>query len=178
MAFLKFRQPKDDAALPPAIYVALVDSLFQNFMASFAGTVCAAIAAVLTACTRPTLKTAPLFSIRAPTMASGKSLLADAVAMIATGRSAAVMPQGRDEDEDRKRMLALLRQGVRVAVIDNIERDFGSASLCSVLTLERWARPRSLRSRLRQRRGSPPATTPVWLETSPQGWSCAISTPR
>ncbi len=49
MAFLKFRQPKDDAALPPAIYVALVDSLFQNFMASFAGTVCAAIAAVLTA---------------------------------------------------------------------------------------------------------------------------------
>lgn len=49
MAFLNFRRTKDDAQLTPAINVALVDSLFQNFMASFAGTVCAAIAAVLTA---------------------------------------------------------------------------------------------------------------------------------
>ncbi|MBI3701851.1 MAG: EAL domain-containing protein [Afipia sp.] len=49
MAFPGFRQTKDDTPLTPAIYVALVDSLFQNFMASFAGTVCAAIAALLTA---------------------------------------------------------------------------------------------------------------------------------
>lgn len=49
MALPGFRKAKDDAPLPPAIYVALVDSLFQNFMASFAGTVCAAIAALLTA---------------------------------------------------------------------------------------------------------------------------------
>ena len=49
MALPGFRRSKDDAPLPPAIYVALVDSLFQNFMASFAGTVCAAIAALLTA---------------------------------------------------------------------------------------------------------------------------------
>ena len=49
MAFLNFRRTKDSAQLTPAIYVALVDSLFQNFMASFAGTICAAIAAVLTA---------------------------------------------------------------------------------------------------------------------------------
>jgi diguanylate cyclase (GGDEF)-like protein len=49
MAFLNFRQTKDGAQLTPAINVALVDSLFQNFMASFAGTVCAALAALLTA---------------------------------------------------------------------------------------------------------------------------------
>ncbi len=49
MAFLNFRRTKDSAQLTPAINVALVDSLFQNFMASFAGTVCAAIAALLTA---------------------------------------------------------------------------------------------------------------------------------
>jgi diguanylate cyclase (GGDEF)-like protein len=44
-----FRRAADSEALPPAIYVALVDSLFQNYMASFAGTLCAAIAALLTA---------------------------------------------------------------------------------------------------------------------------------
>ena len=49
MAFLNFRRTKDGAQLTPAINVALVNSLFQNFMASFAGTVCAAIAALLTA---------------------------------------------------------------------------------------------------------------------------------
>jgi diguanylate cyclase (GGDEF)-like protein len=41
------QQPK--VALSPSIYAALVHSLFQNYMASFAGTVCAAIAAVMTA---------------------------------------------------------------------------------------------------------------------------------
>ena len=49
MNLLESRRGGDSAALPPAIYVALVDSLFQNYLASFAGTVCAAIAALLTA---------------------------------------------------------------------------------------------------------------------------------
>ena len=49
MNLLEPRQDGDSAALPPAIYVALVDSLFQNYLASFAGTVTAAIAALLTA---------------------------------------------------------------------------------------------------------------------------------
>lgn len=43
------RRGGSSTALPPAIYVALVHSLFQNYLASFAGTVCAAIAALLTA---------------------------------------------------------------------------------------------------------------------------------
>ena len=37
-----FRRGGDSAALPPAIYTALVDSLFQNYLVSFAGAVCAA----------------------------------------------------------------------------------------------------------------------------------------
>ncbi|MES2752109.1 MAG: EAL domain-containing protein [Pseudomonadota bacterium] len=40
---------KDDDALPPTIYAALVDSLFQNFIPIFAGTLTASIAAVMTA---------------------------------------------------------------------------------------------------------------------------------
>src|SRR6202000_1594645 len=49
MNLIGFRRGGDSAALPPAIYIALVDSLFQNYLASFAGTVCAAVAALLTA---------------------------------------------------------------------------------------------------------------------------------
>ena len=49
MNLIGFRRGGDSAALPPAIYIALVDSLFQNYLVSFAGTVCAAVAAVLTA---------------------------------------------------------------------------------------------------------------------------------
>ena len=49
MDLLESRRGGAATALPPAIYVALVDSLFQNYMASFAGTVCAAVTALLTA---------------------------------------------------------------------------------------------------------------------------------
>jgi diguanylate cyclase (GGDEF)-like protein len=49
MNLVESRRDGGSAALPPAIYIALVDSLFQNYLASFAGTVTAAIAALLTA---------------------------------------------------------------------------------------------------------------------------------
>jgi len=49
MNLVESRRGGGSAALPPAIYIALVDSLFQNYLASFAGTVTAAIAALLTA---------------------------------------------------------------------------------------------------------------------------------
>jgi hypothetical protein len=93
-----------------------------------------ALAAMLTALVRRSLRTAPLFAFRAPTMSSGKSLLADLTAMMATGRPVPAMPQGKDEDEDRKRMLALLIEGDAVCCIDNIERPLNSPALCSILT--------------------------------------------
>jgi hypothetical protein len=97
-----------------------------------------ALAAMLTGLVRRSLRTAPLFAFRAPVMSSGKSLLADVVAMLATGRPVPVMPQGKDEDEDRKRLLALLIEGEPVNCVDNIERPFSSAALCSILTQVSW----------------------------------------
>ena len=93
-----------------------------------------AIAAILTGLVRRSLRTAPLFAFRAPKMGSGKSLLADVVALFATGRPAPAMPQGKDEDEDRKRMLAILIEGEAVSCIDNVERPLSSSALCSILT--------------------------------------------
>lgn len=98
----------------------------------------AAVAAILTAVVRRSLRTAPIFTFSAPMPGSGKSLLADIVSMVATGRPCAVMSQGRDENEDKKRLLSLLLDGESVACIDNIDRPLGGAALCSALTQTRF----------------------------------------
>jgi phage/plasmid primase-like uncharacterized protein len=92
------------------------------------------IAAMLTAVVRRSLSTAPMFAIDAPIMGSGKSLLSDIVAMLATGRKAIVVSQGRDETEDEKRLGALLMRGVPLLNLDNIERPVSGEMLCSILT--------------------------------------------
>ncbi|MBK8980673.1 MAG: bifunctional DNA primase/polymerase [Planctomycetes bacterium] len=120
-----------------------------------------AMAAILTALIRPSLRTAPLIAFRAAKMGSGKSLLADVVSLIATGKPGAVMSQGSDENEDRKRMLPILAEGEPVAVIDNIERPFGSATLCSILTQTTW-RDRVLG---KSRTLTLPTTNTTWLAT-------------
>lgn len=96
------------------------------------------LAAILTALIRPALRAAPLFGISAPKMASGKSLLADIISLIATGRVGQAMPQGKDEDEDRKRLLAVLKEGEPLAVLDNVERPLGGGAMCAALTQETY----------------------------------------
>src|SRR5262249_30531397 len=53
----------------------------------------------------------PLSAIDSPMPGTGKGLLADTIAHIATGRSAEVMTEARDVDELRKRITALLLRG-------------------------------------------------------------------
>jgi hypothetical protein len=93
-----------------------------------------ALAAILTALIRKSISTAPLFGFTAPKMASGKSLLADVVSLIATGKCNSVISQADSEAEEKKRLFGILLEGCPVACFDNIEKPFGSAALCSVLT--------------------------------------------
>ena len=92
------------------------------------------IAAILTAVVRRSLRTAPLFAFDAPVMGSGKGLIVNSIALIATGRVAPAISQGKDETEDEKRLGALLLQGVSLLNVDNIERDLHGNLLCSALT--------------------------------------------
>lgn len=92
------------------------------------------LAGLLTAIVRPTLPSSPLFAIDAPVMGAGKGLLVDVVSMIATGRNAPAIAQGKDEAEDEKRLGALLLRGATLANIDNIERPLQGDLLCSLLT--------------------------------------------
>ena len=93
------------------------------------------LAALLTACVRPLLPTAPGVCFTAPTAGSGKSLLATCLSKIA-GETPAMLPNAGDPEEIRKRLLALLRQNQRVMILDNVVGTLDSAAVCAKLTAE------------------------------------------
>jgi putative DNA primase/helicase len=63
------------------------------------------ISALLTTFARLGLRSVPLFGFTATVMATGKSLLADLISIIATGRRTSVMSHVQDHNEERKRLL-------------------------------------------------------------------------
>ncbi len=81
---------------------------------------------------------APLFLIDANVRGAGKSLAADVIALVATGRSAARMAPGDDDDELRKKITSLVVGGDRLILIDNIIGALGGASLDAALTGDEW----------------------------------------
>lgn len=89
---------------------------------------------ILTALMRPVLESAPMHAIDAPMAGSGKSLFADSVAILSTGNRAAVMSWTREEAENEKRLVSMLRAGDTVIAIDNIDTPVDSAILAQVLT--------------------------------------------
>ncbi len=95
----------------------------------------AALSAILSGvCRHTVLGNIPLFGITATARASGKGLLADVIALIGTGRHAALWSQAEDDAEERKRLLALGMEGDPMVCIDNVTRPLGSASLDLALT--------------------------------------------
>jgi len=98
-----------------------------------------ALAAILTGLSRRCLRTSPMFAFRAPVMGSGKSLLADIVGMVATGRPSTVIAPTEDANEEKKRVLAALLAGDAVVNLDNVAHVFGSDVLCAVLTAESYS---------------------------------------
>jgi putative DNA primase/helicase len=91
--------------------------------------------AVLSLVCRPAiLGPVPLHGITATTRASGKSLLADTIAILGTGQPAARISQVRDEDEERKRLFSLALAGTSLVCLDNVTAPLGSAPLAMALT--------------------------------------------
>lgn len=96
------------------------------------------LAALLTAAVRASLPTAPAFGYDAPVQGSGKTLLAQCVAGLATGSTPVLYPHitGSDDGEMRKRLFSALLEGQRTIVLDNILGTFDSVALASMLTSE------------------------------------------
>lgn len=95
-----------------------------------------ALAMVLTSVVRRSLPSAPLGAIGAPVSASGKTLLADVIAILPTGAPAPAMTFAETDEEAKKTALAVLMEGDPVVLIDNVERPLAGDWLCSVLTSE------------------------------------------
>jgi hypothetical protein len=76
----------------------------------------------------------PLFYISAPTPGTGKGLLGDTTAIIATGREAPKISQTRDDEEWRKRLLTIALEGDPIAFVDNAVGEVGSGPLAMALT--------------------------------------------
>ncbi len=100
------------------------------------------LACLLTPIVRPAIRgCVPLGIFDKPGPGSGATLLSDLVAIITTGRPAAKMvaPEGMSPEEEwRKRITAILRDGPPLVVIDNIDEALASSALAAVLTTPTW----------------------------------------
>lgn len=95
----------------------------------------ATIAAILTAAIRPSLAQAPMFHVKAPQIASGKSYLTNLIGAFASPitPSATAFPQ--NEEECLKLLLSALLTSPAVLCFDNLTTDLAPyKSLCSALT--------------------------------------------
>jgi hypothetical protein len=123
--------------------LAALDDLIATFPFVGRASRAVALSAILTACVRRSLPTAPMHAFTAPVAGTGKSMLVDVACAVATGREAGVIAQGKAEEELEKRLSALLLAGEQVIAIDNCEAPLGGEFLCAMLT-QRVVRPRIL----------------------------------
>jgi hypothetical protein len=96
------------------------------------------VTAIFSAVLRQVLPTCPAFGIDAPMQGTGKTMLAETIAIIGTGkRASAIAPGRRDNDEEfRKRLMSLFLKGEKVCNFDNIVGPFDSPSFAAALTTE------------------------------------------
>jgi hypothetical protein len=92
------------------------------------------VAAILTAIQRRLLRACPLIGYTAPAPRSGKSLLAESVAIIAIGKPAPATTVSGQREEMRKTVTSALREGHAIINLDNIEVPLSSPELCIAIT--------------------------------------------
>ena len=95
----------------------------------------ALLAGVLTALVRHMFRLAPAFSFDAPAAGTGKTLLATCIQVLC-GMKPSAIPECRDEEEMRKRLVSSLREGKPAILLDNIRGDFRSGALEALITAE------------------------------------------
>ena len=100
-----------------------------------------AVALLLTPIVRPAVTShVPLAVLDAPRRRTGKTLLVSAVHTILTGRPAPLSgaPDGDDDAEWGKMLLAVLLEGSSFVALDNVAGVLRSASLCRAITCDRF----------------------------------------
>jgi putative DNA primase/helicase len=117
----------------------LLDDLLGDFPFVGEAELAHALALLLLPFVRPMITgPTPLHMIEKPAPGTGATLMVDAISIIATGTSASVMVEGRDEDEWRKRLTAKLREIPSILLIDNLRRQLDASSVAAALTAPYW----------------------------------------
>jgi hypothetical protein len=135
------REEPSDADITATVHL-LQRELLGEFAFVDAASEANALALVLTAVLRPAIDgLVPLALIGAPIAGTGKTMLVNLAARIATGRPAGLTAApNRDNDEElRKRLTALLIAGESLIVFDNVANTLSSPVLAQALTSEVWA---------------------------------------
>lgn len=97
----------------------------------------AALAGILTAVVRASLPHAPMFHVKAPSIASGKSYLCELLTAFATPQKGTPHAFPVDDEECRKLLLSELMTAPAVVEFDNLTGDLiPHKSLCTTLTSE------------------------------------------
>jgi hypothetical protein len=127
------RPTKEQAAMALAELRALLTEFsFYNENDEAAG-----LAGILTAAIRPSLPLAPMFHIKAPQIASGKSYLSAIIAAFASPSSPSAVAFPTSDEECQKLLLATLMAAPGCVIFDNLTSDlYPYKSLCSALTEE------------------------------------------
>lgn len=113
----------------------LLDSAIGDFPFANEASRANAIASILTPVVRPAIDSpTPLALYDAPQAGTGKTLLAEVVAIISTGRAAETFSAPNDPEEWRKKITTALSTGTTMVVIDNVVRRLDSDALCMALT--------------------------------------------
>ena len=96
------------------------------------------LAALLTAVVRKALRTAPMFLYAAPSKGSGKSMVCEALAILAGSDATPSSALPSDEAEVDKLLVSVLRAGSPVLWLDNVTGNIKAAALCRLLTSETY----------------------------------------
>ncbi len=99
-------------------------------------------AALFTALTRHLHPLAPAFLFDAADAGSGKTMLAQCIQRIC-GVTADTMPETKDQDEIRKRLMSILRSSNPIALFDNLKGELASSVLENFITTQ-WFSDRVL----------------------------------
>ena len=98
-----------------------------------------ALAAFLTPIIRPMIKgCTPMALVDKPSPGTGASKLLDLISIVATGRPMAALSPPGDEEEWRKLITGLMRDGAALVCLDNIASDLKADALSRVLSSEIW----------------------------------------
>lgn len=117
----------------------LLEEVFTDFPFADKASLANAIAAMITPLVRPLITgPVPMAILDKPQAGTGASLLAEVIALVATGRPAAMLQAPKNLEEWRKKITSLLIEGRSVIVVDNLEGRLYAGPLAAALTATIW----------------------------------------